>query len=139
MRRASDIENQPCAPAGFPFVFVFETVQANCLDEWPRVAAAAAHGCVQSPAVQLELAQAAGHEPVHVGEVDQFVQPVGQQKAAIVSLELDLALLRIRATLVVDELDEGGERVCEQPFLGRSVDPELELGRVLDPAIHTLK
>jgi nucleotide-binding universal stress UspA family protein len=38
--------------------------------------------------------------------------------------------------LVVDELGEGGERVREHRFLGRSVDSELELARVLDPAIH---
>jgi hypothetical protein len=98
---------------------------------WPRTPA-------QSAALELELAQPLGHEPLGVGEVDELVQPVGAQQVARVCLELDLAPVRIEAAFLVDELGERGERVREHCLLGRSVDLELELARVLDPSLHAL-
>jgi hypothetical protein len=111
-------------------------VQGHGLDERRRVAPAAVHDRAEPAALEAELARVVGHEAVGIGEVDELVQPVREQDSAILAGEVDLTPLGGRAPRGADQLHEGGERVREDAFLRRGLDPELELARVINPAVH---
>ena len=76
-----------------------------------------------------------GNEPLDFGEVHELVQPVDQQRAEIIGLELDRVPDAV-CVAVAHELGEGSECVGEHRGLRRRFDHELELGCVLNPLVH---
>src|SRR5713226_2694233 len=132
----SDIEHHPRAPAGVLRGPQLGAVQGDCLDKRARLSAASSHGRTQSRIVELEIRQMLRDELLDLGQVHELVQPVDEQRAEIVRLELDRVPLAVEAAAVADELGEGGECIGEHRGLGRRLDYELELGRVLSPVVH---
>src|ERR671937_2008622 len=96
----------------------------------------ASDGGMQAVAVELDLGQTLGDEGVHVGEVDKLVGPVREQRRPVRRFELELSLLTRPRAVVSEQLGERGKRVGEDGCFRLCLDLELELCRVLDPAVH---
>src|SRR5579885_3329824 len=117
IRSALDIEDHPCPPAAGRRL-EGEPMPGHGLDEAARRAAVAAHHGAQPAVLEAKLDQPLRDEPLGVGEVDELVEPVGEQAAAVVVFELDRPQLPVGLAVLAGELAEGGERVAEERRLG---------------------
>src|SRR5581483_10417011 len=138
-RTSSDVEDD--APMPDPsFVPEFEVTESDRLHELTRPTATADDRRAQAAALKLERREPPRHEPLHLGEEDELVQPVGEQESAIVGLKLDLALdeVAVAALLLGHELGERLERRCEDSRLVRGLDLDLDLAAVLREPVHPL-
>jgi hypothetical protein len=110
-----------------------EAMERHGFDEVPRLSVVALDDRTEATAAELERGDPLGHEPIGLAEVDQLAQPLDQEHGVFVRLHLDLAC-HPRTRAVADELCERREGLGEDVRLGSSLDLELELGGVLDPA-----
>src|ERR671934_760768 len=132
IRRSSDIEDEPSLPDAVP-LGELEPVVGHGLHERRRAPDPAAHRgpelCV--PCLDLRFLR---NEPRRLGEEDQLLQPLREQRGPVRGVEFDLVLL-LRAAGGADEFAERAHRVVEHKLGGRCGHVELELGRVLNPLV----
>src|SRR5579884_4174702 len=134
-RCALDIEHHSRPPAAGRRL-EGEPMPRDRLDKAARSATVTAHHRAQPAVVEPELDQPLGDELLGVGEVDELVEPVGEQAAAVAAFELDRPLLPVGLAVSARELAEGGERVAEERRLGRRLQLKLEFAHVLPPPVH---
>jgi hypothetical protein len=132
---SSDIEHHPCAPAHGIVTPELESVQGDRLDELPGLSPMTFDSRAEPTLADLERGDPLRYELLGLAEVDEFAQPLDQQQGRLLRSQLDLAR-QPRAAAVADQLRDGRERIAEDRRFRRSLELELELGRVLDPAIH---
>src|SRR3954465_3168591 len=140
MRTGSDIEHDVPAPA-VAVTVQLEVVVRHGLDEVTRLARAPDDDRGHRVPAAEGVACLVGDEALGLGEEDELGEPLGQQRAAIGRLGLDLALdaLASRLSRVLPEQRAQREdgRAEDRRFAAR-VNLELQLGGVLDPAVRRL-
>src|SRR3954471_17845301 len=149
IRIGSDIEHDVPAPA-VAVTVQREVVVRDRLDEVARLARASdddrGHGVLADARVpgalpDDEVAPLVGQEPLGLGEKHELGKPLGQQRAAVGRLGLDLplhALAGPRFGVLLEQLAQGEDGLAEDRGLAAPVQLELQLGGVLDPAVRGL-
>src|SRR3954467_5518041 len=149
IRIGSDIEHDVPAPA-VAVTVQREVVVRDRLDEVARLARAPDDD--RGPGVpppdtgpraraDAGLAPPVGREPLGSGENQECAKPLGQQRAAVGRLGLDLplhALAGPRFGVLLEQLAQGEDGLAEDRGLAAPVQLELQLGGVLDPAVRGL-
>src|SRR5579884_384883 len=133
-RIASDIQHHARAPPG-AVGLEQRPVQGDGLDEMRRIAGMPVQRRRELARAQVERRRPLGNERLRLGEERELVQPADEQRRAIGTGDTDAERCRLLQA-VADELGERSQRLEEHGCLRRSFDLELELGRVLDPAVH---
>src|SRR4051794_27158674 len=140
MRTGSDIEHDVPAPA-VAVTVQLEVVVRHGLDEVTRLARAPDDDRGHRVLADDEVACLVGDEALGLGEEDELGEPLGQQRAAIGRLGLDLALdalARRRLGVLLEQLAEREHGLPEDRGLAPRVQLELQLGGELDPAVRRL-
>src|SRR5919109_659936 len=132
IRRSSDIEHQPCFPARRRGA-EDEPMVGHRLHERAWHALVTGDACAL--AAEIKLVERFGDETGSVGKEDDLLQQLHELGRTVVSAELDFPRLAVRC-FISEQLREGRNRFGEDFLLTRAFDRELELGGVLDPAVH---
>src|SRR3970040_729449 len=131
----SDIEHHPAAP-GSVLPPEAEPVQRHRLHERARLAAAAVYEALDTRSGDGNV-RALGDEAFRLGEEDELVQPRGEERREVGRLEVDPPFDGLTPRRP-GQLAEGAKRLPEGSFCRVGLELELELGRVLDEAVHGL-
>src|SRR5919202_165257 len=140
IRTGSDIEHDVPAPA-VAVTVELEVVVGDRLDEVARLARAADDDGGHRVLADDEVARLVGDEPLGLGQEHELGEPLGEQRAAVGRLRLDRALdalARRGAVLLLEQLAQGVHGLAEDRGLAATVQLQLKLGRVLDPAVTRL-
>src|SRR4051812_44319011 len=139
IRTGSDIEHDVPAPA-VAVTVELEVVVGDRLDQVARLAGApdddGGHGVLADD----QVARLVGDQPLGLGEEHELGEPLGQQRPAVRRLGLDRPLdpRPGRRALLLEQLAQGVHGLTEDRRLAAPVELELQLGRVLDPAVTRL-
>ena len=87
----------------------------------------------------FQLRRPLGHESLALRQEHELVEPRDEQCLAVVSADLDVTLLRIRARFFRDQLGERVQRLEEDGRLAGRLDLELQLRGVLDPTVRHVR
>ena len=103
------------------------------------LAAPPGHAGAQAALVERLELDALGDHGLGLGEEDELLEPGGQELGAVVRVDRHLTrdgLSVPRLVVAAEQLGERARRVLEHGGLGCGLDPQLELARVVDPAVH---
>src|SRR4051795_1594107 len=139
IRTGSDIEHDVPAPA-VAVTMELEVVVGDRLDEMARLARAPDDDGGHRVLADDEVARLVGDQALGLGEEDELGEPLGEQRAAVRRLGLDRQLdpRAGRGALLLEQLAQGVHGLAEDRRLAAPVELQLQLGRVLDPAVTRL-
>src|SRR4051794_10763372 len=140
MRRGSDIEHDVRAPA-VAVTVQLEVVIGDRLDEVARFAGAPDAEGGHRVLADDEVARLVGDEPLGLGKEHELGEPLGEQRAAIGGLGLDLPLDAVAgrcSRVLLEQLAQREHGLAEDGGLAPRVQLELQLSGVLDPAVRRL-
>jgi hypothetical protein len=113
-----------------------QAVVGRGLHEVRWLAALALDRGAQGPLVELQVAQPLGHEPLGLGEKCDLGQPVRQQRGMVGGAQRHSPGGRRAVSGRPEQLAHRREPLLEDSLLACGLDLELQLARVLDPAVH---
>jgi hypothetical protein len=111
-------------------------VVGDRLDQRRRLAEHTGHGGVESTGLQIEIEHVRGHEPLGLGQERELLDPRREQRGPVGRVDRDGASLKAGALLDAEQLGQRPHRLLEHLTLAGGLDLELDLGRVIHPAIH---
>src|SRR5437588_7520735 len=139
IRCRSDIEHHRRPPAAVRRLHA-EPVVGNGLHEVRRVGASAFYTRAYAALVDGLEVNSPRHDSVALGDEDELLDPGREEGGAVVRLDHDLTgdgIASVGPRLVALEQPRQRSRcVLEHRRLSRRLDVQLELARVVDPAIH---
>src|SRR5918992_3296335 len=133
-RRGSDIEHHPREPAVLGGL-EGEPVIGGSLDQVRRSARAAVDGHAQTVVPEPEVLETLRDEALGLAEDRKLGEPVGQQGGSVGARQLDGAREGVPLGVAREQLPHRLEALGEDRLLVRRDDFELELARVLHPAV----
>src|SRR3954468_11391943 len=139
IRTGSDIEHDVPAPA-VAVTVELEVVVGDRLDEVARLASAADDDGGHRVLADDQVARLVGDQPLGLGEEHELGAPLGPPRPAVRRLGLHRPLdpRARRRALLLEQLAQGVHRLAEDRRLAAPVELQLQLGRVLDPAMTRL-
>src|SRR5919201_6820738 len=135
MRRGSNIEHDTSLPH-VAFTRELQAVIGRGLDERLELRPPADERRFQRSRAESYIVGALSDKALAVGEEDQLLQPLDEQRCTVGRFDYDRALFIRAGALEYDEFRERCKRVCEDLFFGGRLDRELDLRRVTTPFIH---